>query len=521
MYTRSRPSLFLPVCGLVLVCVLLGLLGAWPSRADVGIQPILPDGSSIRPKTETPIQMASEKVVLDVRQATEWDRATVTFNPEAYGLEGYVVPIWQLSVAEVTADFTMVNPTSEAVSMTVWFPLASALETGGWEGYMGELGWLDSAFDWESHMGEIVPRIERFQVAIDGKPLAHEVSEWPNPQGKDKPPLPWASFPVTFPGRDQVLIQVTYLIWAQQDISGVGMFLTYVFQTGAGWAGPIGKAELVVNLPYLASAETIGAMPDGGQVSGHQVRWTWENLEPGPQDDFSIWLIRQERWEELEAARIRVNVWPEDGEAWLNLASTYRRLTFGKYTALQGFGETYQPLGVQAAQKALRLLPGDVRPHYELAMFYLAALPENFTPEELRPLLDELRIITPVYGDVRDWGEGFPRGDVLDALSKAWATETAVAESMQTPTTTPSPSATPRPSATPVPSATPAPSATPSPSMTPIPSATPQPLPTATVGQPQSTTGNSRNLVIIVAAGVVGLVIVGYLVKRTRGSPNR
>jgi hypothetical protein len=133
MVTRSRQSTVLSACGLVLVCVLLGLLGAWPSRADVGIQPILPDGSSILPKTETPIQMASEKVVLNVRQATEWDRATVTYNPEAYSLGGetFVIPGWQQSVAEVTADFTMVNPTSEAVSMTVWFPLASALETGG------------------------------------------------------------------------------------------------------------------------------------------------------------------------------------------------------------------------------------------------------------------------------------------------------------------------------------------------------------------------------------------------------
>jgi len=500
MVTRSRPSLVLLICGFVLVCVLIGLLGAWPSRADVGVQPILPDGSSIQPRKETPIQMASERVVLTVRHATERDR--VTFNPEAYGLEDPGVPIW-LSVAEVTADFTMANPTSEAVSMTVWFPLASALETD----------------DWEGHIGEIAPRIENFQVAIDGKPLAHEVSEWPNPQGEDKPPLPWASFPVTFPAGKQVLIQVAYLIWAQQDpgLGAVGMSLTYVFQTGAGWAGPIGKAELEVNLPYPASAETIGTMPDGGQVDGHQVRWTWENLEPTPEDDFYIWLIQQERWEELEAARMRAMQGSEDGEAWLNLANTYGGLAIGRYaTLVPGFGKTYLPLGVQAAQEAIRLLPDDLRPHHALAAFYMLALPENPTLLDLQPLLDELRILEPAYGDLLDCGEGCPRGDVLDALGKAWATETAVAASMQTPTATPSPSS------TPVPSATPSPSSTPSPTATLSLSATAQPLPTATVSQPGSITGNRQSLVILVAAGVVGLLVAGYwALKRIQRSPNK
>jgi hypothetical protein len=193
--------------------------------------------------------------------------------------------------------------------MMVWFPLASALETD----------------EWENHMGEIAPRIESFQVAVDGKPLAYRVSELPNPKGVDLPLLPWASFPVTFPAKEVVNIQVSYVLWAQPDISRVGMRLYYIFQTGAGWAGPIGKVELVVNLPYLASAETIGAMPEGGQIEGYQVRWTWENLEPGPQNDFSIWLLSQEHWEGLEPAKIAVKDEPENGEAWLKLASPMNR----------------------------------------------------------------------------------------------------------------------------------------------------------------------------------------------------
>ena len=487
MDTKPRIYFYFGVCSLILVCVALGFLIPTPARADVGIQPILPDGSNIQPGVKTPIQMTAEKVVFNVRQATEWDSATVAYNPMAYGLQNPVIPIWSLSVAEVSAVFTMTNPTSQAISMTVWFPLASSLNSD----------------EWESHPGEVAPRIENFQVAVNEQPIMFEVSEFPNPTGAEYPLLPWASFPVTFPAGQDFLIQVSYLIWAQEDITGVGMMFSYIFQTGAGWAGPIGRAELIFNLPYLASPETISVMPEGGQIEGYQARWAWENFEPGPQDDFSIWLIRQERWENLEAARIRVSNWPEDGEAWLDLSDTYRLLILGKYQVIQGFGETYLPLGVQAAQEASRLLPGDGRPHYELAIFYLAALPENPTTDDLGPLLDELRIVAelaPSYeGDVRDWMEFILSSEQWDSLNKKWATETAVAASLQTTISTPSQIF--------------------ALTATPIPSVPSQPLFTPTASQPPPITGVTQNTILVGVGAVVGICIVGYLVlKRIRGS---
>lgn len=489
MIILSRHSLALLVFGLISMFILLGILVPTPARADVGVQPILPDGSNIQPGGETPIQMSAEKVVINVRQATEWDSSGVAYNPMAYGLQNPQIPIWQLSVAEVSAVFTMTNPTSEAVSMIVWFPLASALESD----------------EWESHVGEVAPRIENFLVSVDGQPLAYDISELPNPKGANAPLLPWASFPVIFPAAQDVLIQVSYLIWAEPDITGVSMALHYIFQTGASWAGPIGSAELVLNLPYIASPETISVMPEGGQIDGYQIRWTWKNFEPGPQDDFVILLIRQERWEELEMARLRVTNWP-DGEAWLDLADAYRRLILGKYQFIAGFSETYQPLGVQAAQEALRLLPGDGRPHYELAIFYLAALPENPTPEELQPLLDELRIVaelTPSYeGDVHDWMEFILSSDQWYALNENWATETAEAVLTQSPSPTHTQKLT--LASRSFPSLTP-----------PLPTI----MPTATQSQPVATTGDRQSLVIIVLTAVIGLIIVVYIaLKRTRGS---
>jgi hypothetical protein len=36
--------------------------------------------------------------------------------------------------------------------------------------------------------------------------------------------------------------------------------LYYIFQTGAGWAGPIGQAELILNLLYLSSPDTLAGI---------------------------------------------------------------------------------------------------------------------------------------------------------------------------------------------------------------------------------------------------------------------
>jgi len=462
-----------------------------PVLADMGVQPILPGGSNIKPEEETPIQMAAEKVVLNVRPATEADDTVVTRNPAEYGLPSAPQPglpgIMYPAIADVLANFTMNNPTSELVSMTAWFPLASALETE----------------EWNLNPGEAVPSIVRFQVIIDGKPLEYIVSELPNPKGEDKPPLPWASFSVTFPAGEDTNVQISYVLPAWWSYEGLAMNLYYVFQTGAGWAGPIGKAELVVNLPYPASVETIWTMPEGGQIEGHQVRWIWENLEPGPQDDFSIQLLLLHRWDELQAARAAVTANPQDGEAWLNLTSTYNLLTRGRhYSAarmLPGFGEIYQPLGVQAAQEALRLLPGDGRPHYELAILYTSALPENATIEDLKPVMDELKIVEELEPALA------PNiHDALDFMGAIWAVETARAEA----------------SSMPEPSTTTAPTLNPTLTLTPVPSATPQPLPTVTA--PAASTGSGQGIILGVVIIVIGLVIGVYLVlNRMRRSVNK
>jgi hypothetical protein len=501
-------------CGLGLMSLFIGVVFVNPSQADMGVNPILPGGSNIKPEGETLIQMTAEKVVLTVHQTANVDYG----NPQVGGLEYYpYFPVLYQAVADVTADFTMTNPTNEVVSMMAWFPLASALENAEWENFSAD---------------EIVPRIVSFQVVVGGTPLAYSVSNLPNPQGEDKPLLPWASFPVTFPAGEEVLIQVSYVIPAQPTFDFLGMTFYYVFQTGAGWAGPIGKAELVVNLPYPASTETIGMIPEGGQVEGQQVRWTWENLEPSPQDDFSILLMFQEHWDELQAARDAVKANPEDGEAWLRLCGSYHTLLFGGIPGRQigpGFGETYQPLGVQACQEAARLLPGDCRPHYELAMLYLSTLPQNTSPEQLKPVQDEIdameaidpvlaQTLQPNLDDMLEWvlyNDATATADWA-SWSADWATETAAATLYNDATATADAVNwacwdTAGEECTPTPTSSPA--------ATPIPSTTPQPLPTVALPTPtvmQPVAEASRGQSLIIAVSLVGLAIVVYLLWKRK-----
>ena len=519
MNNLPRASLMSLVSGLILVSLGISLLVSLPVRADVGVRPILPGGSNIKPEDGAPIQMVAEKVVMDVRLATEADNAVVKLNPEAYGLQ--FEPVWFPAIAEVQADFTMKNQASQAVSLTAWFPLASALEN----------------VDWELNPEEIVPRIAGFQVVIDGKPVDYTVSELPNPKGADKPPLPWASFPVTFPAGKETTLRVSYLLPLQPSVKGNELALYYIFQTGAGWAGPIGQAELILNLPYPASTETLVGMPSaslnlpyfisdapagvpaGGVLQGNQARWTWQDLEPGPDEVFALWLIQPGKWQELGTARSAVQARPEDGQAWLNLASLYRSLATMGYNTPSVFSTSYLPLGIEAYRKAAELLPEHPAPHAGLALLTLAPYmrDKNAPPEVIQSVqaefntARELEAKNPSLAEEADISSGMVEESLSiyfynDATATAewaawstdWARETADAASMQTPSATPAL----EPTLTP----------------TPLPSATPHPLPSA-LPTPTTPAGGGQSLLIILAAVGIGLVIVGYLaLKRLRGA---
>lgn len=516
-------SIILKIGGLLLLGIAISLLVFWSARADVGVRPVLPGGSNILPEADTPIQMLSEVVEMTVRPATAADNALIQLNPQSYGLD--MQSIWYPAVAEVQADFSMRNPTNEDVSMPVWFPLASALETIGWE----------------LNPDEIVPRIESFKVTVDGNPIDYSVSELPNPKGADRPPLPWASFPVTFLAGEDLHIRVSYLVPLQPAVKETELGLYYVFQTGAGWAGPIGQADLIVNLPYPASDETMAGinpgkftppyfisqnsqagLPAGGIFQGNQVHWTWKDFEPGPQDDFAIWLVDPAQWQELSKARQAVQADPASGEAWLELATIYRSLATAGYNSPSAFAGSFLPLGLEAYQKAADLLPENPVPHVGVGLLTLAPYGAKLDAptEKMQFVQDQLDIAKQLEaanpslvekGAISSWFLEDVLSIYTDRVATAtaeWAsTSTAVAKATKGPATQAA-----RAAFTPTPQNT----STTSPTL--IPTATSLP-PTPTVAQSKESPVGGQSQITLVLIIVAVVIIVGYLVwRRLRGS---
>lgn len=360
-------------------------------KADVGVQPVLPGGSNIQPEEKTLIRMSSEVVKINVRAATEADNNLIALNPKAYGYN--VIKIWYPGVMEVNAEFRMANPAANTVNMTVWFPLASALENA----------------DWNINPEETVPYITDFKVYADGKALEISVSELPNPKGIDKPDLPWASFQGNFAGNSETILTVHYTLPLQPSTKGNEMALYYVFQTGASWAGTIGRAELIINLPYPASTGTMAGiqpghfylpymsttnqsstLPSGTELEGNQVRWVWIDFEPGPEDDFAIWLLQPEKWQTLADALAAVKSTPQNGQAWLNLASAYHILAVTPGNSPTIFSGSYLDPGKEAYQKVIDLLPESPAGHAGLALLTLAPyMAEKNAPVEVIEMVKE------------------------------------------------------------------------------------------------------------------------------------
>lgn len=540
---------FRQVISFFLLCFLFTLLISTPVRADVGIQPILPGGSNIKPGEETPIQMAAEVVVMNVRQATEADNASIKLNPKWYGYDQR--DVWFTCIAEVEADFTMKNPTSDTLSMTVWFPLASALENVNWRTNLP---------------GEIVPRIESFKVSVDGNPVDFTASELPNPKGFEYTPLPWASFKVTFPGNKDTLIHVSYLVPLQPSAKGFTMALYYIFQTGAGWAGPIGKAELILNLPYPASMETLagmsnslrlppmylpkaGKLPFGMTMEGNQARLTWKGFEPGPEDDFAIWLLQPDKWQEIAAARAAVQANPQDGKAWLQLAFVYHSLSLTRTNTRMVFSDQFLDPCIQAYRKAAILLPDHPVPHAALGLFALEPhlAKQNAPADVLQYVQNELQVARDL--EARDpsltegaiiTSEGLAnalnyylynsateiaylgtvaaykvtetvRATLEYATRTVWAIDHATYLAVWATNMNCWATAGADCTATPIPTLTPTQTLMPKPTRTPT--LLPSRVPTPTVITAK-TAGNETNQIIITAAGVLALLLAGFAASK-------
>lgn len=328
-------KLTLLIRGVAVFALAFGLLwqAALPVQADVA-PPDWPPGANPAPGAEiTQVRMESEKV-------------TLTVLPKPNG----AAP----GSATVEAVFNLRNLGSAEEKMTVRFPLSF------WNGSSDGFGRF--------------PEIRSIEVKVNNRSVPTRRVESPNPSEYEDTPLPWAAFDVTFPPGEEVVL------WVRYGCDGMGEFpnvsFRYILETGAGWQGTIGKAELEVRLPYPASQENVifdegvgfGGMTPGGVFTGQSIRWVFEDLEPGPQDNLNVLVTMPDAWQKVLKERETTQRSPRDGEGWGRLGKALKDvLRLRRGMRMDAAAQKMYAESVSAYEKSVELLPEDALWHYGFA----------------------------------------------------------------------------------------------------------------------------------------------------------
>ena len=314
---------------LILIFSMLALF-IFPSavHADVA-PPINPPGYNPEPGAEsTQVRMMAETVLVDVQKD---------------------IDLQSLGNAIVTADFTMRNLGNDPESMAVRFPIAA--QNGRFE----------------------YPEIEDIRISVAGKTIEYSRTNYPDMRYGDKE-VPWAEFDITFPPGQDVSIQVKYKLKGSGYAPYTAFY--YILESGAGWKDTIASADIILRLPYEASPQNVviglqigwAETTSGGVFQGNEVRWHFDNFEPGPHEaaihNMEFALVAPSMWNSLLIARANVTQSPNDSEAWGQLGKAYKSVfLMHKYYREDDAGKELYKLAIEAYEKCLALNPKDAQWH--------------------------------------------------------------------------------------------------------------------------------------------------------------
>lgn len=325
----------------LIIVLIIFLLSSQPASADIA-PPETPPGSNLVPGSEsTQVQMLAETVVLAISRDPADPKNTI---------------------AATTAAFTMRNMGNVIENMKVRFPLT--FSNGNSDGF-----------------GEF-PEIQGINVKVDGKTVPNHRELQPylpseGPSYEEHTDIPWAVFDVAFPPLKDVIIEVSYPVY------GYGYYpyeaFQYILETGAGWKGTIGSIDVIARFPYEISGKNVGmegadyagygSPTPGGVISGKEIRWHFEDLEPTRFDNIQILLVAPSLWESVLRETETVTRHPTDGEAWGRLGKAYKeiiRMSKG-YLREDPDGLEMFHLSRKAYENCLELLPQDPVWHFGYA----------------------------------------------------------------------------------------------------------------------------------------------------------
>jgi hypothetical protein len=308
---------------LVVSTFLLIFVFAKSARADMA-PPYQPPGSNISPSGQTQVQMVTETVILDAQY-----------------LHSYEADI------RVSANFKMRNLGTVDENLQARFPLENPA------------GWGDG---YGNH-----PQIKDFAVKVNGKPVPVTTIEEPSLSGD--PLIKWASFNVIFRVNRDVQVDVTYTTAPVSDGTTPLSQINYILETGAGWRGSIGAADIILRLAYSAEPDNVMMDTDsttpGGQLDRNEVHWHWDNLEPTRNDNFKTTVIWPDTWRKISNLQASFKAKPNSVNAAIALAEAYRLAGSERH----GFSDnkSLADQSQKTLEQALTLRPDSSDLHAELA----------------------------------------------------------------------------------------------------------------------------------------------------------
>lgn len=487
----TRWMIFMATLGALLLA--WGLATVWADMAP----PMPGPGSNIAPGEEiTQVQMVSEQVVIEVHMRDHPPQ--VDFGPppnldffwsmlqvqeECHHPESNLTNCRadDFDYATVKAHFQMRNLGDSTETMNARFPLRASFSSP----------WM--------------PEIQNIHVRVDGAEVPTQRIETPNDVSPDTP-IPWATFPVTFPPGQDVLVDITYTFAPAGDT--LWQWFAYIFETGAGWKGPIGDAELIFRYPFdITSQNAFLPTAENYQIAGKEIRWHWQNWEPDEKSDWEFGVQNPVLWQELLDARAQTDAHPQDAHAWERRAIAAWRAALnpkGGYYGLEDEKERSKrndPTllsareAITAYDKAAVLAPDDPDIQARHIAFRMAnELSWDRSKNDVTG--------RKMAGLIEDFARRFPGNPAIDLL---WERLTPL---LPEPTATPTPSSTP----TPTPSSTPTPTATATKTPVPTATATATATPAPTPMPPASPGTNARNLWLwaIIAAGLIAILIFRF-----------
>jgi len=283
----------------------------------------------------------------------------------------------------VTAYFVMQNQGAVDESMKAVFPTESmAICRGVMQG---------DSFTYYSI------RQDSFQVSIDGTNVSTTSLEAPYGNCEN---YPWLAFDVTFPVNKEVLVKVSYVMETQSVDSAQN--IDYILETGAGWKGKIGRGYIVFKFPYTVTSENIlSATTKGYQRLYNEIFWSFQDLEPTPEDNIHISIVSPDTWLEIKRLRNQLTKVPESPDAWIKLINIYRSIGFdqkGDYIR----NDNYVGLVYDAYQQAMAANPNNAELLTQYARYRLYGLSPRLTrilePDEamqILPLLNKALALEP------------------------------------------------------------------------------------------------------------------------------